>query len=113
MSSPDSRSEVVWLCSICGYHPGSSGRWCDAGCGSDFRQMMKVEGLPAIELREQGEKLTASDQRVKKLEDAREALALLVELKDGPRDDHYRAMKDRAWHRAREALSTLRGDSDD
>lgn len=53
---------------------------------------------------------TVSDQRVKELEEAREALALLVELKDGPRDDHYRAMKDRAWHRARVALSTLRGE---
>lgn len=30
------------------------------------------------------------------------ALGDLVRLKDGPRDDHYREVKDAAWERARE-----------
>ncbi len=34
-----------------------------------------------------------------------EVLARLVELKDGPRDDHYRESKDRAWAHARAALA--------
>jgi hypothetical protein len=34
----------------------------------------------------------------------REALAELVRLKDGPRDDAYRAAKDAAWQAARDAL---------
>lgn len=33
-----------------------------------------------------------------------EALAGLVRLKDGPRDDAYRAAKDAAWQRARDVL---------
>lgn len=32
------------------------------------------------------------------------ALAELVTLKDGPRDEHYRAAKDAAWDRARALL---------
>lgn len=35
----------------------------------------------------------------------RTALARLVQLKDGPRDEHYRATKDAAWQDAREALA--------
>jgi hypothetical protein len=35
----------------------------------------------------------------------RAALAELVRLKDGPRDDAYRAEKDAAWQSAREALT--------
>jgi hypothetical protein len=35
----------------------------------------------------------------------REALAELVRLKDGPRDDAYRAAKDAAWDRARDVLA--------
>jgi hypothetical protein len=35
----------------------------------------------------------------------RQALARLVQLKDGPRDDNYRATKDAAWQAAREALA--------
>jgi hypothetical protein len=34
----------------------------------------------------------------------RAALAELVRLKDGPRDDAYRAAKDAAWQAARDAL---------
>lgn len=34
----------------------------------------------------------------------REVLAELVRLKDGPRDDAYRAAKDAAWDAARDAL---------
>lgn len=34
----------------------------------------------------------------------RAVLSELVRLKDGPRDDAYRAAKDTAWERAREAL---------
>jgi hypothetical protein len=34
----------------------------------------------------------------------RAALEELVRLKDGPRDDAYRATKDAAWDEAREAL---------
>lgn len=37
----------------------------------------------------------------------REALADLVRLKDGPRDDAYRAEKDAAWDRARHALASM------
>lgn len=33
-----------------------------------------------------------------------DALAELVRLKDGPRDDAYRAAKDKAWQAARDAL---------
>jgi hypothetical protein len=40
-------------------------------------------------------------ERCTKLE---RALEELVQLKDGPRDDAYRAAKDRAWQRAHEAL---------
>jgi len=36
------------------------------------------------------------------------ALADLVRLKDGPRDDAYRAAKDAAWDRARAALDAVR-----
>lgn len=39
-----------------------------------------------------------------KAEEARAALRDLVALKDGPRDDHYRAAKEAAWDRARAAL---------
>ena len=39
----------------------------------------------------------------------REALAELVLLKDGPRDEHYRATKDAAWERARAALKASWG----
>jgi hypothetical protein len=35
----------------------------------------------------------------------RAALAELVRLKDGPRDDVYRAAKDAAWQRARDVLA--------
>jgi hypothetical protein len=35
----------------------------------------------------------------------RTALTELVRLKDGPRDDAYRAAKDDAWQAAREALA--------
>lgn len=38
----------------------------------------------------------------------REALAELVRLKDGPRDDAYRDGKDAAWQRARELLTEER-----
>jgi hypothetical protein len=34
-----------------------------------------------------------------------EALNALVELKDGPRDDHYRETKEAAWQAARDALA--------
>jgi hypothetical protein len=44
------------------------------------------------------------DRVVEELEETREALAELVRLKDGPRDDAYRAAKDAAWERAREVL---------
>lgn len=39
----------------------------------------------------------------------REALAKLVELKDGPHDDAYRAAKGGAWEQARAALGIRRG----
>jgi hypothetical protein len=38
-----------------------------------------------------------------------DALAELVRLKDGPRDDAYRATKDAAWEAARAALNQPRG----
>jgi hypothetical protein len=38
---------------------------------------------------------------------AAEALRELVRLKDGPRDDAYRAAKDAAWDQARTALHRL------
>jgi hypothetical protein len=48
------------------------------------------------------------EQRIERLEAEnarlREALAELVCLKDGPRDDAYRAAKDAAWQAARDAL---------
>jgi hypothetical protein len=37
--------------------------------------------------------------------EARAALADLVRLKDGPRDDAYRVQKDAAWDRGRNALA--------
>ena len=37
-----------------------------------------------------------------------EALATLVDLKDGPRDEAYRAAKDEAWARARGVLGRAR-----
>jgi hypothetical protein len=39
------------------------------------------------------------------------ALRQLVRLKDGPRDDAYRAAKDAAWDAARDVLRTARGQS--
>jgi alpha-D-ribose 1-methylphosphonate 5-triphosphate synthase subunit PhnI len=38
-------------------------------------------------------------------DDAYAVLKTLVELKDGPRDEHYRATKDAAWDAAREVLT--------
>jgi hypothetical protein len=38
-----------------------------------------------------------------------EALRMLVQLKDGPRDDLYRALKDDAWGAARAALGLSAG----
>jgi hypothetical protein len=43
----------------------------------------------------------------------REVLAELVRLKDGPRDDAYRAAKDDAWQAARDVLATREGLRDD
>lgn len=51
--------KTIWLCSHCGYHPESSGRWCGAGCGSDYNRMVKVEGLAAVEIVELFDKLIA------------------------------------------------------
>lgn len=39
---------TAWSCSICGPHKGSSGRWCDAGCGSDYNQMTPLWSFDAI-----------------------------------------------------------------
>lgn len=39
----------VWSCSHCGPHPGSSSRWCDAGCGPDFNVMTRVTLAEALE----------------------------------------------------------------
>ena len=39
-----------------------------------------------------------------------EALRALLWLKDGPRDDAYRAAKDQAWEEARAALALAQGD---
>lgn len=36
------------------------------------------------------------------------ALRVLVALKDGPRDDHYRRAKDAAWENARNVLNEVR-----
>jgi hypothetical protein len=41
---------------------------------------------------------------IREVDRLRASLTELVELKDGPRDKHYRAAKDAAWNRAREAL---------
>lgn len=48
------------------------------------------------------DELDALDQR---LQGAVEALRELVRLKDGPRDDAYRAAKDAAWQAARDVLT--------
>lgn len=45
--------------------------------------------------------------------DAADALRILVELKDGPRDDHYRQSKNPAWQTARDALAALTTPSKD
>lgn len=42
-------------------------------------------------------------QDVTRLLACAEALDELLRLKDGPRDDHYRATKEAAWERARKA----------
>lgn len=41
------------------------------------------------------------DRVCEDLEEATEILRELLRLKDGPRDDAYRAAKDAAWERAR------------
>jgi hypothetical protein len=38
------------------------------------------------------------------------ALAELVRLKDGPRDDAYREAKEAAWQRARDVLALIRSE---
>lgn len=48
---------------------------------------------------------SALDATAEKADDALNALADLVRLKDGPRDDAYRAKKDEAWAAARKVLS--------
>lgn len=43
-------------------------------------------------------------RRLKQLRRCETALRMLVELKDGPRDEAYYAARDAAWAEAREAL---------
>ena len=31
--------DAMWSCNACGPHPGSTSRWCDGGCGSDYNRM--------------------------------------------------------------------------
>jgi hypothetical protein len=45
----------------------------------------------------------------REVDELRAALAELVRLKDGPRDDAYRASKDAAWQAARDALGGGQG----
>ena len=51
-------------------------------------------------------KLAAGDAQPKGHNEIRLALAELIRLKDGPRDDAYHAAKDAAWDRARTVLAS-------
>jgi hypothetical protein len=80
-----------WKCPNCDSVNGPlTGDYCDI-CAADGEGRIKVEYLvPASRLR-----------------GAVDALAELVRLKDGPRDEAYRAAKDAAWDAARAVLARL------
>jgi hypothetical protein len=78
-----------WECPECGSHTGS-GRSHTIDCTTMER--VEVEYIRAAEY-----------------EGAVNALAELVRLKDGPRDDAYRAAKDAAWDAARAVVNHVRG----
>lgn len=77
-------------CSQCGQ------RWADLACGPTHALI--TEELCIGDLRREFAQLREERAQV------REVLAELVRLKDGARDDTYRAVKDAAWARAREVL---------
>jgi hypothetical protein len=86
-------------CQNCGQDCGHAIDTARATTGYDFvsrqRDEMRAERDAAIEERDR-----YRDQRRRVVE----ALVELVRLKDGPRDDAYRAAKDAAWERARSVV---------
>ncbi len=83
---------------------------CDETCTVDCGH---CKGRPIESLRDA---LRAAKENIKILEGIRDrknvehsmvvrALRILVKLKDGPRDDAYRAAKDHAWDNARMVIA--------
>lgn len=50
--------QTYYLCSIDGYDPDNSARWCGCGCGSDFNRMVPVDMAGALK---------AADERIRTL----------------------------------------------
>lgn len=85
-----------WLCTNCGTVDGPrAGMVCH---GPDYTGICTAVGEAVVEIS------PGAVKRLRGLRGAEDALRELVRLKDGPRDDAYRAAKDAAWDAARATL---------
>lgn len=57
-TDPAASSQTFYLCSIDGYDPDNSARWCGCGCGSDYNRMVPVDMAGALK---------AADERIREL----------------------------------------------
>jgi|JI10StandDraft_1071094.scaffolds.fasta_scaffold1993569_2 hypothetical protein len=42
LAALDAVGTIQWMCSHCGPHPESTGRWCASGCGRDHGRMEQM-----------------------------------------------------------------------
>jgi hypothetical protein len=100
-------------CPVCG-DPGflneNDGRRYCGNAGCDHTPELGAEP-PHVDCEDRAcECIVSERDRLRAENEAlRDALAELVRLKDGPRDDAYRAAKDAAWDAGRAALASDEG----